>query len=122
MQITYSTIPLTPTSAPDLQASSDTGSSNTDNITGDTTPTFAVNCSATGNIIKLYYETIGSYTQIGNHICTGTGTEAVTASTLTTGSYEITYTDSNSNGESGHSPALNITIKTSLPQTVEVVE
>jgi hypothetical protein len=48
--------------APDLQASSDLGSSSTDNITNDTTPTFDISC-VTGSTVQLYSDAVARVLQ-----------------------------------------------------------
>ncbi len=107
--------PSTPTSAPDLQSSSDLGTSNTDNITSDNTPTFDVQCSEAGNTITLYSDNPAPNTQIGTHNCTGAGSEQITTSVLSDGVHNISYTDTKSGDESGHSPTLAVIIDTITP-------
>ncbi|RRN76935.1 hypothetical protein EIM50_22150, partial [Pseudoxanthomonas sp. SGD-10] len=77
--------PLAP-STPDLAASSDTGTSNTDNITNDTTPTFTGTAEA-GSTVTLY-DTDGT-TVLGTGTATG-GSWSITASALGEGSHSIT--------------------------------
>ncbi|TQV86853.1 invasin domain 3-containing protein [Aliikangiella coralliicola] len=110
------TPPATPAAAPDLQAASDTGSSDTDNITNDTTPSFDVVCTEAGSTITLYSDSPAPNTNIGTHVCVGVGTETATANTLASTVHNITYseTDTSSN-ESGQSPALAVTIDTVAP-------
>jgi surface protein len=104
-----STPPTTPASAPDLQAASDTGSSTTDDLTNDTTPTFDVVCSETGSTITLYVDGSSDTTAA----CSATGTRSITASALTAGTYSITYTETDAaSNESSASPALSITLDT----------
>lgn len=105
--------PSTPITAPDLQSTSDTGSSDIDNITSDPTPSFDVVCTQAGNTITLYADGVS----VGTHTCVGVGTETVTANTLTDGTYSVTYTDTYSGSESAHSPALTLTIDTTAPAT-----
>jgi uncharacterized delta-60 repeat protein len=111
-------VPSTPITTPDLTTPSDTGTSNNDNITNDTTPTFDVACTAVGNTINLYVDGVVN----GTHICTAVGTEQVTTTTtLTDGIKSITYTESNGGGESAQSPALSITIDTT-PSTTPTIQ
>jgi hypothetical protein len=107
-------IPTTPTSAPDMTAATDTGASNTDNITSNTTPTFTGTCT-TGNIVTLYIDgTAITPTQT----CTG-GVYNITPSTpLTNGNHSVTNTETNPAGTtSSTSPALSITIDNTSPAT-----
>ncbi len=104
--------PIAPTNAPDMTNATDTGSSNTDDITSDTTPTFEVSCSATNDSITLYVDGVANAT----YTCTAVGTADVTANpALSEGNHNITYTETNQFGESGQSPALSITIDTTAP-------
>lgn len=93
---------------PDLVASSDTGSSSSDNVTTDATPTFA-GSNTTGSALHSLLAngvTVGSFTSEAG------GTYNVTASSLTAGSYSITIREQDSAGNvSSDSPALGITIE-----------
>jgi uncharacterized protein YsxB (DUF464 family) len=104
------TAPSTPVAAADLQSGSDTGSSNTDNNTSDTTPTLDVVCSAIGYVITLYVDGVAN----GTHTCTAAGTESITASpALTGGTYALTYKETDIGGtQSAASPSLSVTIDT----------
>jgi len=103
--------PAAPALAPDLTPATDTGESDSDNITFNNTPDFFVACSAIGNTITLYTDNPAANTAIGSHMCTTTETETATVTTnLTLGVHNISYTDENGGGESGPSPFLEITI------------
>jgi hypothetical protein len=104
------TAPGAPVGAPDLQSGSDTGSSNSDNNTSDTTPTLDVTCSAIGFIVRVY---VGGFLNT-SHTCVSVGTEAVTLSALTPdGAKSITYREVDLAGnESSDSPTLIVTIDT----------
>lgn len=119
--VTYDvTPPPTPIAAPDLIASSDTGSSNTDDLTTDTTPTFDVQCSAAGNTITLYTNNPAPNTVMGTHVCLGTGTETVTANTQPEGVHTVTYTETDPAGNvSAPSPGLVITIQLTPPSGID---
>lgn len=96
-----------PTSAPDLTAASDTGVSNTDNITEDTKPVFSVGAlpsGAAGVSLRVNgVEVVSSY-----NVTTG---EVALATELSNGSHSITYAYiDTSGGRTGPSPSLSITI------------
>lgn len=104
--------PATPV-APDMTAATDTGSSNSDNITKDTTPDFTGTCTP-GDIIKLYSD--GG--QVGIQTCPGGGTYTITSTALSEGPHNMTVTFTDPAGNvSAASPALAITIDTSIPTT-----
>lgn len=105
-------------SAPDLDSGSDTGLSNTDNITNDTTPTFTGTAEANATV-KLY----DGATKIGETTADGSGNWTITSSTLSQGTHSITATATDAVGnESAASTALSITIATTpgVPQNLTV--
>ncbi|MDD5723176.1 MAG: choice-of-anchor D domain-containing protein, partial [Syntrophales bacterium] len=110
--ITFYTLPTAP-SAPDLAAASDTGTSNTDNITSDTTPIFIGTSGAnvTVTVISGIDGTLGTTT------ADGTGNWSFTSGTaLTEGTRSVTATATNEAGKtSAASPALSVTIDTTAP-------
>ncbi|MDC3009097.1 Ig-like domain-containing protein, partial [bacterium] len=83
------TPPVSP-SAPDLTAASDTGNSDTDNLTGDTTPTFTGTAEA-GTTVELFADgaSLGTTTADDSGIWSFTLAEP---DALTDGSYAITAT------------------------------
>ncbi|ENC6732405.1 hypothetical protein ABKZ05_003116, partial [Vibrio navarrensis] len=103
-------------STPDLDAASDTGASNTDNITNDTTPTFS-GTAESGSTVTLYSDQVGSgATSIGSATATD-GNWQITTDTLAAGvTHAITAkaTDS-ANNVSSSSSALSVTIDTTAP-------
>ena len=103
--------PASPIVAPDLTPETDTGISDSDNITTQNTPDFFVECSAGGNTVTLYTDYPSANTAVGTHLCLTDGTEitAVT-SALPAGVHNVTYTITNVDGESGHSPSLAVTV------------
>ena len=104
-------VPADPAIAPDLTPATDTGVSDSDDLTSDNTPDFDVACSAIGNTISLYTNNPAADTAIGTHVCTSVGTETAMVTTmLEEGVHQISYTDRNVVGESGHSPSLIITL------------
>ena len=107
------TPPATPTVAPDLVASSDSGISDTDNITNVTTPTFTLRCSELGGHVTLYIDGVAR----GTAACTAIGPVTVVASSaLGDGSHTVTFTESDAlNNESAVSPSLVVVIDTTPP-------
>lgn len=111
LSATIDTVAPAVPSTPDLDPASDTGASNTDNITGDTTPTFNGTAEA-GATVTLYEGT----TTLGSALATG-GNWSTTVS-LAAGSHPITAkaTDVAGNMSAGSS-ALSVTIVTAPPST-----
>lgn len=117
-------------STPDLDAASDTGVSNTDNITSDTTPTFSgtVDVHAVGLNVKVeLFATDSSMvtTKIGEVTVTRTATGpnpvawSITSSALAEGTYTVFARASHMHGIntliSPNSPGLSVTIDTTAP-------
>ncbi len=99
-------IPAAP-GTPDLLSGSDTGGSNTDNVTTDTTPTFDIACE-TGATVQLYSGAI----LLGSGTCVA-GTVNITSPFLVAGVYPITATQTDAAGNiSVSSSALSVTITT----------
>lgn len=98
-------------SAPDMTAGSDTGKSNTDNITNNTTPTFAGTAEA-NSTVRLYDGT----TVLGTGTADGSGNWSITSSALSDGSRTITAKATDAAGnESPVSSGLVITIDATAP-------
>ena len=110
------TIDTTAPSAPgaiDLDSGSDTGISNSDNVTSDTTPTF--NGTAEANSTVTLYDTDGT-TVLGTTTADSSGNWTITASTLAGGSHTLTVKAKDAAGnESGASSSLSVTIDTTAP-------
>ena len=108
-------------STPDLDAGSDSGASNSDNITNDTTPTLS-GTAESGATVTLYSDQVGGgATVIGTGIATG-GNWQITTSALTAGlvhgiSAKATDADSNESTSSG---SLSVTIDTTAPSTPSI--
>ncbi len=98
-------------SAPDLQAASDSGSSSTDNITKDNTPTFSGTLARPGATVKLY----DGANLVGSTTADGGGGWTVTSNPLTDGLHTITVTDTVGANTSNASKALPVTIDTTAP-------
>jgi hypothetical protein len=100
----------------DLTALSDTGVSNTDNITNDTTPTFTGSVPA-GSYVTLYVDGVANQTvQLG----AGVSTYNLTTTVLSNGTHAITIKAASSNSVlasnfSNASTALNVKIDTLAP-------
>ncbi|WP_228733021.1 tandem-95 repeat protein [Pseudoalteromonas ostreae] len=107
-------------STPDLDAASDTGSSNTDNITNDTTLTLS-GTAESGSTVTLYSDQVnGGATSIGSGTATG-GNWQITTSALSATTHAISAkaTDGSSNVSSSSS-SLSVTIDTTAPGVAEV--
>ncbi|HXG78205.1 MAG TPA: Ig-like domain-containing protein, partial [Methyloceanibacter sp.] len=99
-------------SAPDLVAGSDSGSSNSDNITNDDTPTVTGTAEA-GSTVTIY-DTDGT-TVLGTGIATG-GTYSITLSTLSDGAHTLTAKATDTAGNTSVASAgLTVTIDTLAP-------
>src|SRR5207302_863552 len=95
---------------PDLVAASDSGVSNTDNLTNVTKPTFTGTAEA-GSTVSLFDGT----TAIGTGNATSAGVWTITASTLADGTHSITAKATDAAGNiSPASSALSVTIDTSI--------
>lgn len=92
-------------STPDLAAPSDTGSSYTDNVTTDHTPTL-MGTAVAGSAVKLY----DGSTLVGSTTADASGNWSVTTATLADGSHSFTATDTTVNGTSVSSDPLVVTI------------
>ena len=77
--MTIDTVAAAP-SAPDLIAASDSGTSNTDNLTSDTTPTVTGSGAEAGATVTLF-DTNGT-TVLGTATADGSGNWSITSSTL----------------------------------------
>jgi hypothetical protein len=100
--------PSTP-STPDLDIASDTGSSSTDDLTSDTTPTINASGSFSGTAVVTATKagsTSVSCTVISN---------ACTLATLAEGTWSISVTDTDAAGNASTSSALSITVDTTAP-------
>ena len=100
-------------STPDLNPGSDSGLSQTDNLTNDTTPTFSGMAEA-GSTVKLF-DTNGP-TVIGTGVADGSSNWTITTSTLSTGAHTVTAEATDPAGNTGAvSDGIVITIDTSKP-------
>ena len=111
LSLSYDGTAPSPPSTPDLAASSDTGSSSTDNITSDDFPTFTGTAEA-GATVTVISSVQGN---LGTTIADGTGAWSAIFSLFNT-THNITATARDAAGNtSSASPALVITIDRSAP-------
>lgn len=103
------TAPAAP-AAPALATLSDSGSSSTDRVTNDSTPTF-IGTAEAGSMVALFDGAV----QVGSSTATGEG-YSVTASLLSDGVHTLTVTATDPFGNaSPASPGVLVTIDTSIP-------
>ena len=103
----------------DLDGASDSGTSASDDLTSDTTPTITGTAEASSTV-TLY----DSSTSVGTATAAGNGTFSITASTLSTGAHTLTAKATDAAGNvSAASSVLTVTIDTTAPQiqTVAIV-
>ncbi|WP_201863682.1 tandem-95 repeat protein [Microvirga soli] len=109
--LTFDTKPPAVPSAPDLVAGSDTGHSNSDNLTNDTTPTFT-GTAEPGATVRLYAGAV----QVGSVTADGSGNWSITAAGLAQGSHQITALAQDAAGNLGPaSTGVTVTIDTTAP-------
>ncbi len=102
-------------STPDMTVGTDSGSSSTDNITNDTTPTFT-GTAEVGSTVTLY-DTDGT-TSLGSATTDGSGNWSITSSALGAGAHTLTAKATDAAGNvSAASSGLSITIDTTAPTT-----
>src|SRR4029079_1388018 len=112
LSVTIDTTVAAP-SAPDLIAGSDSGTSSTDNITNNTTPTLTGSSAEVGATVTLY-DTNGS-TVLGTAVADGSGNWSITSATLSEGSHSLTAKQTDLAGNvSVASSALSVTIDTTV--------
>jgi hypothetical protein len=96
-------------STPDLDATSDSGSSATDNITSDNTPKINVSGSFAGTAVV-------TATKAGSASVSCTiSSETCTLAALADGTWSVTVTDTDSSGNATTSAALSITVDATAP-------
>jgi hypothetical protein len=106
--------------APDLDASSDTGSSNTDDNTDDTTPTFSGSGAEPGAVIRLYSDQDHTLVR-GETTADLSGNWSITSSELDDRVHKMTVTQTDAAGNtSDESPELPVTI--TLPTAPVMLE
>lgn len=113
---TSSTAPTAPTSV-DLTSASDSGSSNTDNITRNGSLSFTVTGVQPSSEVILFAGTV----EVGRVVATGT-TATVTTSNIAAlgdGTYQITARQASGGQVSNASPALSITYDSTQPVSIQ---
>ena len=108
------TAPSAPSGAPDLVPVSDSGSSSTDNLTNDTTPTFSGTGGVPGDTVNLY----ANGNLIGSAVVGPDGSYTVTPTNpLADGSYNFTtnYVDPAGNTSPFSAPLNNVVIDSTPP-------
>jgi hypothetical protein len=116
LAVTIDTVAAAP-SMPDLIAASDTGSSNTDNITSVNTPTFVGTAEPNATV-----ELFAGITSLGTVIADGAGNWSFPVSgAIADGTYNITaVAKDNAGNTSAPSAALPVTIDTGVPTTPSI--
>ncbi len=109
LSITIDTAIATP-SVPDLDAASDSGTSSTDNLTNDNTPTFSGTSEA--NATVTLFEGV---TSLGTTTASGLGAWSITSSVLADGVHAVFATATDAAGNSASSATLAVTIDTGVP-------
>ena len=110
---TYIATPSTP-ATPDLDSGSDSGSSSTDNVTSDSTPTISVGSVSNGNTVTVTATKAGS-TSVTCTFTAAVGTTSCDLGTLADGVWSLTSKQTNSGIDSAASSALSLTIDTTKP-------
>ena len=108
------TTPPAAPSQPDLDASSDTGSSDSDNVTKNNTLKFTgfPGSAESGSTVKILVDGV----EQGSATAATDGSYTITTSTLADGAHSATATATNTSGyTSGKSSALSFTIDTKAP-------
>ena len=110
-QVTIDSAPPAAPASLDLTDASDTGTSNSDDVTGDNTPTITGTAEA-GSTVGLY-DTNGT-TLLGTAVAGAGGTWSITSSALSDGAHTLTARATDLAGnQSGASAGLVITVDTS---------
>lgn len=108
--LTFDTLAPAASSVPDLDGGSDSGTSDSDNITSDNTPTIG-GTAEDGATVTLY----DGAAMVGTAVATG-GAWSITSSALAAGAHALTTTVTDAAGNvSAASAALSITVDTSAP-------
>ncbi|HYC03493.1 MAG TPA: Ig-like domain-containing protein, partial [Azospirillaceae bacterium] len=104
------TAPTAPTT-PVLASASDTGVSQTDGVTSDSTPTLTGTAEANATVVLF-----DGATAIGSTTAAGDGSWSLTTTALATGGHTLTVKAGDTAGNtSGASPSLTITVDTTAP-------
>ena len=113
----------TPTVAPDLIDSKDTGNSTTDNITKlNADLTYAVPCPQKDAIMRLYFN--GNWYN-NSHVCEGDGIEQIVVPLTADGKLmRVNYTQqlTSTTPESAYSPTLRVTVDSVKPKNLPMAD
>ncbi len=119
--------PVAPSVTPDLIQADDSGTFYNDDVTNVNLPTFDVQCTDPGHLIKLYSDNPLANSQVGSHQCGSLESEeavaieqAIVSVVLVDGLHNISYTETNVVGESAHSAVLPVIIDTVAPVMVVI--
>jgi hypothetical protein len=116
--VTIDTVAPSTPAAPTLAALSDTGRSDRDRITNDTTPTVGGTAEAGATVVLL-----DGTTQVGTAVADAGGAWSITASALAAGVHGLTVKATDTAGNvSAASAALSVTIDTTAPALPTVVD
>jgi hypothetical protein len=118
LAVTIDTAAAAP-AAPDLAAGSDSGSSNTDNVTNAANPVFTGGGAEAGATVRLY----AGATQVGSAVADASGNWSVTASGVAAGSgivFTADQVDVAGNVSAVHSAGLTVTIDRTAPTAPSV--
>lgn len=107
--LTLTVAPTAPTV--DLAAASDSGFSNTDNVTNVLRPSITINGVTNGAVVKLF----DGNTQIGQATATGTSVTITLTSDLSASVHNLSATQTVNSIESDRSAAVPVTIDTTAP-------
>jgi hypothetical protein len=115
------TAPVAPTKL-DLLASSDTGTSDTDNVTADNTPTFGVDAEP-GSTVRIYDDV--DATPLGSAPADASGVATITSGQLADGTYTVSATTTDDAGNVSPSSTtiavtIGVTVDTVAPRVSEV--
>ncbi len=112
LNVTIDTVPPVAPSAPDLVGASDTGSSNTDNITSDITPQFTGTCTP-GDTITIHSSVDGD--QIPSQICSAGSYDITLTSNLSEVTHSISAVATDAAGNSSTSQPVVVIVETVAP-------
>jgi hypothetical protein len=98
--------PNAPTTPPDMTSDTDSGNSNADNITNDTTPTFTGSCT-NGQTVTLY---VDGQAVTPSQVCANGSYSITPTNPIAGGNHTVSATFANASGESAQGPALGFTI------------
>jgi outer membrane protein OmpA-like peptidoglycan-associated protein len=118
LDISIDATPPSAPSTPDLLPASDSGTSNTDNITSDSTPDVSIPGAVVGDTVAVVATSPTGKTVICTYVLTAT-VSSCTLGTLTDGSWKVVGTVTDPAGNtSPASGALDLTIDTTAPSPV----